>query len=363
MDLERLIENTLALQRIPAPTFHEEQRGEFLHNAFLLSGVSAVEMDNAGNVYGPIEGGSAAPTIVTAHLDSVFPPSEVVPAERRGNRLYGPGVGDNAVAVAALIELAFDLPALPLAGPVWLVGNVAEEGLGNLLGMQHVVERFGADAGAYVSVEGMALGHIYHRGLPVRRFRFEARTQGGHAWIHAGRPSAIHCLLSLGRDLVAIPLEPAGSVSLNVGRIEGGTSVNTIAAVASCEVDLRANEEPDLDRLVRRVEAVVAAHDGDTASIRMTAIGHRPSGHIEPDHPLVRAAVGAATEAGIGRPSLESGSTDASLPLSVGLPAVCVGLTRGGGAHSGGEFIELDPLAVGYEALKKLIVTSLELSF
>lgn len=361
MDLNRLIDNTLALQRIPAPTFHEEQRAEFVHNAFLLSGMAAVEMDAAGNVYGRLDGGPASPTIVTAHLDSVFSPAEVEPGERRGNRLFGPGVGDNAVALAGLIELAFDLVPDDLPGAVWLVANVAEEGLGNLLGMQHVVERFGADAGAYISVEGMALGHIYHRGLPVRRFRFEVRTEGGHAWIHAGRPSAIHYLLSLGKDLLAIPLEPAGRVSLNVGRIEGGTSVNSIAADASFEVDLRANELSDLEDLVGQVESVVAHHDDGSARIKMAAIGHRPSGDLADDHPLVLAAIKAAVDAGLKTPNLEAGSTDASLPLSVGLPAVCVGLTRGGGAHSSGEFIELDPLTAGYQALKDLILATLRL--
>lgn len=355
VDLERLLANTLAIQRVPAQTFAEDQRAEVMHNAFLASGAASVDMDAAGNVYAEVPGGDEALVVVSAHLDTVFPPEAVTPGERRGNRLHGPGVGDNAVALAALIELAHDLPARRLDHDVILVANVAEEGLGNLLGMQHVVERFGDRPDAYIVIEGMALGHIYHQGLPVRRFRLSVRTEGGHAWIHAGRPSAIHSLMALGNELLAIPLDAEHRISLNIGRVHGGTSVNTIAGEASCEIDLRSTDEGRLQLLVDEVEKVVFDHDCDGGEVRLDAIGHRPGGGLDPAHPLIRAALAAATEAGIPSPTLETGSTDASLPLSLGLPAVCVGLTRGGGAHSDQEFIEIEPVAAGYQALRRLI--------
>lgn len=353
MDLDRWIDNTMALQRIPAPTFAEGERGEFMYNAFRACDVNAVQTDVAGNVYAQPSDQASPLLVISAHLDSVFPPDQAKPAQVRNGRLYGPGVGDNAIALAALLELAYDLQ--DAAGEVWLVANVAEEGLGNLLGMQHVVERFGANACAFITLEGMAVGHVYHRGLPVRRFRISAQTEGGHAWIHAGRPNAIHILARVATDLLAIPLPDQPRSSFNIGRISGGTTVNSIADSAEMEFEVRCVDERRIDELLGRVEAIFDDHQRKHDGLRLEAIGHRPGGTLSADSQLVQAAVRASEQAGLGRPSLEIGSTDASLPLSLGLPAVCVGLTRGGDAHSANEYIELEPLAKGYRALRLLI--------
>lgn len=358
MNLDRLIQSTLSLQRIPAPTFREDQRAEFMHNAFLAKGLRPVEMDAAGNVFARVAGGPRPPLVISAHLDTVFAPEEMEPAKVYNGHLRGPSVGDNSVALAALIELAIDLPSRSLPGDVWLVANVAEEGLGNLLGMEHVVEKFGEAVTAYVVLEGMSLGYVYHRALPVRRFRLSARTAGGHAWIHAGRPSAIHNLVAVLNDLIALLPSLADDVSLNVGRISGGTTVNTIAASAWAELDLRAIKDEELAELVQAVEATLAQHQHEDVELRMEAVGHRPGGGIPADHPLVTTALEAARRAGVKDPSLRMGSTDASFPLSLGLPAVCIGLTRGGHAHSAREFIEIAPLKVGYQALLNLIQTA-----
>lgn len=362
MDVDRWIRNTLSLQRIPAPTFREDQRAEVMYNSFLSNGLDPVEMDAAGNVYGRVIGAERPPVIVSAHLDTVFSAEEMEAATLHDGVLQGPGVGDNAIALAALFELAVDLPQLEPSGDVWLVATVAEEGLGNLLGMQHVVERFGDGVSAYIALEGMSLGYVYHRALPVRRFRISAQTGGGHSWIHAGRPSAIHSLVTLVYELVNLPNTQGVRTSLNVGRIEGGTSVNTIASRAVAELDLRAESEDSLHVLVDRVEEAVKRHQSDDLTIRLEAIGHRPGGGLPADHPLVSAAKSAAQRAGMREPSLQTGSTDASLPLSLGLPAICVGLTRGGDAHTQSEFVEVKPLAQGYEALLHLVETSFELS-
>lgn len=351
----------MALQHIPAPTFHEDRRAEFMHNAFLANGLGPVEMDAAGNVYGRIKGGQRPPVVVTAHLDTVFSADEMEGATRYNGKLTGPSVGDNSVALAALIELAIDLGTTQPSGDVWLVSNVGEEGLGNLLGMHHIVERFGDRVSAYVALEGMSLGYIYHRGLPVRRFRLRAETGGGHSWIHAGRASAIHQLVALISDLVNLLPDQHDELSLNIGRIGGGTSVNTIASSAEAELDVRSTSEPVLNKLISQIKAVVEQHRNEQTAIRMEPIGHRPGGGLAEDHPLVRAARDAAENAGVMQPSLQTGSTDASLPLSLGLPAICVGLTRGGEAHTRNEFIEIDPLKTGYRALRNLIDAAFEI--
>lgn len=360
LNLERLIKNTITIQKIPAPTFQEDERAEFLYNCFVAANAKIVEMDAAGNVYAQIIAGQEPPIIVSAHLDTVFGRDVISPAQRRDGRLYGPGVGDNGVALAALLELAYDYQETESKRPLWLVANVGEEGLGNLLGMQHVLERFGERVVGYLVLEGMALGHIYHQGLPVRRFRITVSCAGGHAWIHAGRPSAIHELVELARKLLHTRRPRRLPFSVNLGRIVGGTSVNSLADEATLEIDLRSTDQEALDKWIGAMERQISKARTEAVQIKLEAIGHRPGGAIPEDHYLVQYAVESLSAAGLELAALDMGSTDASLPLSFGLPAVCVGLTNGGGAHSLSEFIEIEPLAHGYRALRYLIEALLE---
>ncbi|OGO72077.1 MAG: hypothetical protein A2Z37_09940 [Chloroflexi bacterium RBG_19FT_COMBO_62_14] len=361
MDLSRLIGRTLAIQAIPSPTFHESRRAAYLEAEFRFAGLERVEIDPAGNLYGVVPGGAGLPVIITAHLDTVFGEEANVAARLEGDRLVGPGVGDNAIALAALIELAEDLPSPELPGDVWLVANVCEEGLGNLQGMRRVVSRFGRDIAAYICLEGMALGHIYHRALPVRRYRITAKTSGGHAWIHAGRASAIHTLLRLGSDLLTVPRKGNGRSSFNVGLISGGTTINTIAHSAWMELDLRSESQEALEALSEQVNAHVKRHSGHDVAIEVATIGERPGGGISHGHPLVLAAQRALNDAGETQVLLEMGSTDASIPLSHGLPGICVGITRGGEAHSLQEFVEIRPVERGYKSVLDLTHAALKL--
>lgn len=361
MDLDRLIRNTLTIQAIPSPTFRESQRAAFIQSAFADAGLTNIETDLAGNVYGAIRGGSNPPVILSAHLDTVFEEDATVQATLEGERLVGPGVGDNAVALAALIELAHDLQKVDRPGDIWLVANVCEEGLGNLRGMRQVVARFGKHVSAYICLEGMALGHIYHRALPVHRYRVAATTAGGHAWIHAGRPSAIHTLLQIGAGLVNLAGHSNERTTLNIGTISGGTTINSIASAAWMEIDLRSESANSLQALCELVIAHAMSYANRDILIQVETIGERPGGAIPEDHALVQAARQALEDVGESRVLLEVGSTDASIPLSLGLPGVCVGLTRGGEAHSMREFVEIQPIERGYRSVMKLTLAALEM--
>jgi acetylornithine deacetylase/succinyl-diaminopimelate desuccinylase-like protein len=361
MDLERLLARTLTLQAIPAPTFSEAARSNWIHQEFLKLGLSEVEQDPISNVYARIPGGEAPPLIITAHLDTVFPVDIPLDSQRSPDRLRGPGIGDNALALAALLELAEDLPETSWAGDIWLIANVGEEGLGNLLGMRQVVARFGEDVTAYIILEGLALGHVYHQGLPVRRIRISAEGPGGHSWIHHGRPSAIHALIQVTHAILNFPLPQRPKTSLNLGNIHGGTSINTIARQAYVDIDLRSESESHLDEISDFIVANVEEFAQDGISLQLRAIGERPGGGLEVDHPLVQAAQRALLSVGETQPVLEAGSTDASVPLSMGFPAVCVGLTRGGGAHSVNEFLEIPPIQRGYQSVLNLIAYAFEL--
>jgi len=363
VDLQRLIQHTLAIQAVPAPTFQERERAALMQRFATAARLEDVDVDPAGNVLGRVPGsGNAPPVVVSAHMDSVFTREELTPARRSGAQLVGPGVGDNAVALAALAEMAEDLPSHNLPCDVWLVANVCEEGLGNLLGMQHIVERFGDRVAGYIVLEGMALGHIYHRGLPIRRFRIEALGEGGHSWIHAGRQSAIHQLIDVGQAILGLAIPETPRSTLNIGRIVGGTSINSIAAAAAMEIDMRSEDSRILDRWIKDAESILKSRSSGSMQFTMEAIGHRPGGGIPSDHLLVQAASASYRSVFSAEAALECGSTDASLPLSVGLPAVCVGVTHGGEAHTAQEFIAIDPIPHGYEALLRLVLAVSEFS-
>jgi tripeptide aminopeptidase len=361
MDLKRWIENTLKLQSIPAPTFHETQRSAVLKRALEKTGIQDLEQDDMGNVFARVAGGPAPAVVVSAHLDTVFPLDASLQSKRTKRTLKGPGIGDNTVALSALIELAHDLPSAQLAGDVWLVANVAEEGLGNLQGMRRVVDRFTDRVSAYIVLEGMILGHVFHRGLPVNRYRIRVHTSGGHSWIHAGRPSAIHIMTQINAELLQLALPQQPRTTLNIGSIEGGTTVNTIAPSCQIEIDLRSEDQEILDLLSREVERTARRYRRPGIQIEIDKIGDRPGGGIPPDHPLVLAACRALEQVGEQNVQLLIGSTDANIPLSRGIPAVCVGLTTGENAHSLDERIQIEPMPRGYAALLNLIRASFTL--
>jgi acetylornithine deacetylase/succinyl-diaminopimelate desuccinylase-like protein len=355
MDIERIVTQALAIQRIPSPTFDEQERAEYLRDQFQSASLDEVQIDSTGNVVARRGDPSEPGILVSAHLDSVFARDTVWPARRDGDWLRGPGIGDNALGVAALVELAADLrQALP-GTCVWFAGTVGEEGLGNLRGMGALVERFRSRVSAYLVIEGMSLGNVYHTGLPARRLRISVRTPGGPSWTHAGRPSATHELIRLAEQILRFPLASQPRTTMNIGRLAGGTAINVIAATASMEIDLRSEDE----QVAAAMEAAVAKHAQALAApdvqIITESIGTRPGGGIPADHPLVVAAIRCLHAQGIQDVRRGTGSTDASAPLSQGLPAVCIGLTRGKMAHTMDEAIEIGPIAQGYLALLQLV--------
>lgn len=356
--LKRILDLTVQVQQIPAPTFAEARRAEFVRQQFSLEGLSDVTLDKDGNVFARLIGNSPArpPLVVSAHLDTVFPLETNLRVIRRRERIAGPGIGDNSLGVAGLFGLVWLLREreIRLPGDLWLAANVCEEGLGDLRGMKAVVERFGANVQAYLVLEGMAFGYIYHRALGVERYRISAQTAGGHSWKDYGQPSAIHELAGLVTRLAALPLPAAPRTTLNVGKISGGTSVNVLAAEASLELDLRSESAAALEELVGWVQSLVRSANRHGVEFSLKQIGKRPAGEILAAHPLVRLAEDCIIQQGV-RPMLTIGSTDANIPLNLGYPAICLGLTSGDSAHTVREFINLPPLEAGMEQLVQLV--------
>jgi acetylornithine deacetylase/succinyl-diaminopimelate desuccinylase-like protein len=355
--LKRILDLAIQIQQIPAPTFEEVARADFVRRMLEAEGLLDIQVDSAGNVLARLPGaGSGSPLLVSAHLDTVFPAGVTLAIKRTKDRVYGPGIGDNSVGVAGLFGLLWMLRerGISLPGDLWLAANTCEEGLGDLKGMKALCDRFGETPKAYLVLEGMAFGHIYHRGTNVRRYKITVHTEGGHSWIDYGQPSAIHELARLVAEIASLHLPALPRTTLNVGRIGGGTSVNTIAPEAWMELDLRSEGTRELAELARRVEALVEMMEQRGVWVEMDVIGQRPAGEIPPSHPLVKLAQSILREQAT-EPGLTAGSTDANLPLSRGYPALVLGLTRGGKAHSVDEYIEIEPLAMGMEQLVQFV--------
>ncbi len=370
---ERVIELAIQIQQIPAPTFAEAARAEFVRELFEKEGLNNVEIDEAGNVYGLLSANRPLtsdnrPLVISAHLDTVFPAETNLNIRREAGKVFGPGIGDNSLGVAALFGLLWSLPSpRPLsspkgapegrggfAGDIWFVANVCEEGLGDLRGMKAVVDRFGADVQAYLVLEGMALGNVYHRAIGVKRYRVTARTSGGHSWSDYGKPSAIHELSKLVVELTSMKLPESPRTTMNVGKISGGTSINTIAAEARLELDLRSEGQEELAELVLKVENAIEEASQPEVKFEAEVIGQRPAGEISADHPLIQLAQECIREQGL-EPLLASGSTDANIPLSRGYPALVLGVTTGGGAHTVNEFINVKPVKSGLRQLVSFV--------
>ncbi len=355
---QRVLELAIQIQQIPAPTFQEEQRAIFMRDLFREEKLQDVEIDSLGNVYARLPGkDNGGPVVLSAHTDTVFPMEIDLSVKREPHRIIAPGIGDNSLGLAGLLGILWMLreQEIELPGDLWLVANVCEEGLGDLKGMRAVVDRFGDTPIAYIIIEGMALGQIYHRGLGVQRYRITAETHGGHSWADYGEPSAIHELAALVTKLGKIDLPKDPRTTLNVGVISGGTSVNTIAPGASLELDLRSEDPEALQTLINNVQALVEQANQPRVQVKTEIIGQRPAGQIPTDHPLVELAKSALSEQGL-QVHLSIGSTDANIPLSRGLPAVTIGLTSGKGAHTSNELIETEPLAQGLEQILSVVV-------
>jgi tripeptide aminopeptidase len=342
---DAITEEHIRLCSIPASPFGEQERAEYLSKKFSELGLTEVEIDEEGNCLGLIAGTSRSPLlVVSAHLDTVFPPGTDFTVVRRENRLLAPGIADDGCGLAALIALAqaIQTGAIRTEGSILFVGTVGEEGEGNLRGVRHLLTkgRWASQVDAFLSFDGPGVDRITNRALGSRRYRVELSGPGGHSWGDFGVPNPVHALGRAIARLAAYPVPKEPRTTFNAGRIEGGTSVNSIPAKASMEVDLRSAAETELHRLdafFRRAmrEAVdeenMRRRAGDPElKLALDLIGERPTGETASDSPLVELAIEATKMLGV-EPRLDQSSTDSNLPISLGIPAI----TLGAGGASG----------------------------
>ncbi len=368
-------EQQILLCEIPAPTFQESARGEAIRKLFASAGLRT-RTDSAGNVIGERPGLSRKDAIlISAHLDTVFPPGTPIKVHRDGRRLTGPGISDNGAGLAALVCLARALHITKIRTQFSLLfaANSCEEGEGNLRGMRKLIETFRGSLRSVVAVDGAATDHITTMALASRRLEVALTGAGGHSWADFGMPNPVHALTrGISKFLVTrVPDSPR--TTFNVGVIQAGTSVNTICGRAVAKVDLRSESEAELDRLEaalrKSIEAGVgeemaaAAEAGHTSDpqieIAFRSLGERPGGELPAGAPLLE-AIRQADRHLNNQSRLERSSTDANIPLSLGIPAIAVGGGgRSGGAHSLCEWYDPTGRELG---VKRILLTILSLA-
>ncbi len=357
-DVAKTITCAITIQQIPSPTFAEQTRANFVADQFRALGLDEVHVDDVFNTYGLLKGsGGGKALMISAHTDTVFPIETDLTIKRDGNLICGAGLGDNSLGVAGLLFLAEFLQkkAIKLPCDVWFVAPSREEGLGDLGGMKTAFARLKSNLKAVINLEGMAFGFIYNAGIAVRRLHITTKAEGGHSWLQFGRPSAIHSLMAIGAKITAIHPSTNPRTTYNIGVIEGGHSVNSIATDAGMWLDMRSESAESLSKLENHVRQIVAHSVQDGVQFAIDVVGDRPAGEIPSDHPLVQMAQGALAYVGVDG-SLETGSTDGNVPLAAGCPAVTIGLARGGNAHRLDEYIDPTPLADG---LRQLVALSI----
>jgi tripeptide aminopeptidase len=357
-----VIDQAIAIQQIAAPTFAESERAQYVEQQFAALGLQQTEVDDFYNVYGLLPGkmSSLSGILISAHTDTVFARDTVLDIRKEADVIYGPGLGDNSIGVAGLLGLVAALHEENITPDcdIWFVANTREEGLGDLGGMKAAFQRLRSRISRVINLEGMAFEHVYHAGIAVRRLHITAKSEGGHSWLNFGRSSAIHGIVQLGARIAAIRPVEQPRTTYNIGVIEGGQSINTIAAEAGLWLDMRSEDSGTLADLEQEVRAIVESSTKSDLSFNIDVVGDRPAGSIPPDHFLVQGALTALELVGA-KGTLENGSTDANVPLAAGCPAVTIGITRGGNAHRLDEYIETKPVGAG---MKQLIILTAALS-
>ncbi len=357
------------LTEIPAPPFQESERAAAVK--VLLSAVGLeVSMDKTGNVIGLLRGASDKEIVIlSAHLDTVFPAGTDVKVHRDKSRMTAPGISDNGAGLAALVAVARALHEARIQPQrtILFVADVGEEGEGNLRGMRAIVDAYRERLKAVIVMDGSSIDHVTTRALASRRVEVVINGPGGHSWSDFGIPNPINALIrgSVRFINTRVPTNPR--TTFNLGQIEGGTSVNSIPHEARLKVDLRSESEEELIRLETALRDCVGAGIRDEMEAsrdrskgklewKLDLLGGRPGGELASNSPLL-ATLRAADEAVHNQSRLERASTDANIPLSLGIDAISIGAGgNGGGAHSLQEWYESDGREIG---LQRVLLTLL----
>jgi acetylornithine deacetylase/succinyl-diaminopimelate desuccinylase-like protein len=374
----------VALTAIPAPPFGEEARSAWLAERFAAIGLAEVRTDSIGNVFGLLPATHLPPestgpiVVLSAHLDTVFPIETRLDPQLDGDRIEAPGICDNGAGVAGMLAVAqaLVLSQVELPAPLLFLGNVGEEGEGDLRGVRHLYNQsvLAGRIAAHIVLDGAGAESAVTRGLGSRRFRVTISGPGGHSFSDAGTPNPIAAISAALAELARTPLPEEPRTTLNLGSIHGGASVNSIPESVQAAIDFRSTSPDQLVRLEvalhRAVEDAVLRTNAQATrgmdrrrgslSFRIDKIGDRPAALLPPDSPLLDALHAVDRHLGL-RTEILLGSTDANIPLSLGVPALSMGAGGdGGGAHTLGEWYSAKNRDLGLRRVLLLTLAMLE---
>ena len=369
----------MEMARIPAPPFGESARAEWLAERFREVGLDDVRIDDVGNVFGTHPGFGRRHIALSAHIDTVFPANTPLNIRQQGSRIYGPGVSDNGAGVTAMLAIAALLRTVRIrhAMPFVFIGNVGEEGEGDLRGMRHIFStpRWKDSIAYSLVLDGAGADTIVAEALGSRRFEVIVRGPGGHSWSDFGAPNPIVILAKAVETFTATPVPTTPKTTFNIGVIRGGTSVNSIPESASMKVDIRSTSMTEMERLEQALRLALnraAEEETLTAELRSSAqrrpsgvnceivvIGNRPAGELQPSARILQ--VIRAVDAQLSNAAqIQRASTDANVPLSLGLEAIAIGGGgSGGGAHTLQEWFDANGRELG---LKRILLTMIGLA-
>jgi tripeptide aminopeptidase len=356
-DHDRFVRELIMLTEIPAPPFKEERRAKAYLQMLRDSKLSDVEMDEEGNVMGVRKGtGGGAMVAVLAHLDTVFPEGTDVTVKRDGTRLMAPGVGDDTRGLTLLLAVirAMDAGQFQTSSDLLLVGNVGEEGEGDLRGAKHILRngRYKDRIKQFIAIDGGDQGSITTGGVGSKRYRVTFKGPGGHSY---GAFGLVNPAFAMGNAIakfgrIQVPAQP--KTTFNVGVVDGGTSVNAIPSQVSMDVDMRSEACAELKKIDDVFQGILRDAVDEENKARSTregkididpkVIGERPCGQTPLDSPIVQTTSAVVKAFGL-KPSYSVSSTDANVPMSMGIPAVTIGRGPGGRSHSPDEWTDVNP--------------------
>ena len=342
---------------IPAPSHYEEKRAQYCKSRLEEWGAEGVYIDETLNVIYPLNcADSDNITVFAAHTDTVFPDTEPMPYEDDGEYIYSPGVGDNVAGVAVLLVLAkyYTEKGITPRDGIMFVFNSCEEGLGNLKGVRQLFEDYDRRIGQFISFDSK-LNVVHDCCVGSHRYLVEALTAGGHSYNDFGTPNAIGAIASVVNDIykISVPQKEGTKTTYNVGTISGGTSVNTIAQSASMLCEYRSDDKDSLAFMEEQFKNIFDTDRGQGIDIKVTPVGSRPCSDVAPSRTeALKAVVGPAIESVIGeKVKYTSASTDCNIPMSLGVPSLCVGVSMYEGMHTREE-----------KMLKKSVVDGLQIA-